>query len=254
VTGLQTGAVKRSSLERVTVDTTVQNKAVHHPTDSRLYNRSRERLVRLARQHDLPLRQSYARLGLRAELKVGRYLHAQQGKRAQREIKRLKKYLGRVYHDIGRKLEHRPVFRALFEEEPNKAAQLLQQERKSKNKLYSLHSPEVECIAKGKAHKKYEFGVKMSVASTNRDNFVVGLLAVPGTPYNGHTLTRALCQIREVTDEPISKCYVDRGVTGASNQGYSSLYLWQKTGCEAPDEESAETKECNRAGNQPHEK
>jgi IS5 family transposase len=214
VTGLRTGAVKRSSLERVTVDTTVQNKAIRHPTDSRLYNRSRERLVRLAQKHGLPLRQSYARLGPRAELKAGRYLHARQGKRARREIKRLKTYLGRVYRDIGRKLEHRPDLLALFEDELNRAARLLKQERTSKNKLYSLHAPEVECIAKGKTHKKYEFGVKVSVATTNRDNFVVGMLAEHGNPYDGHTLSRALHQIMEITGKAIERCYVDRGYRG----------------------------------------
>ena len=214
MTGLRTGAVKRSSLERVTVDTTVQNKAIRHPTDSRLYNRSRERLVRLAQKHGLPLRQSYARLGPRAEHKAGRYLHARQGKRARREIKRLKTYLGRVYRDIGRKLEHRPDLLALFEDELNRAARLLKQERTSKNKLYSLHAPEVECIAKGKTHKKYEFGVKVSVATTNRDNFVVGMLAEHGNPYDGHTLSRALHQIMEITGKAIERCYVDRGYRG----------------------------------------
>ena len=230
MTGLRTGTVKRSNLERVTVDTTVQNKAVRHPTDSRLYNRSRERLVRLAQKHDLPLRQSYARLGPRAELKAGRYLHARQGKRARREIKRLKTYLGRVYRDIDRKLEHRPDLRALFEEELNKAVRLLQQERTSKNKLYSLHAPEVECIAKGKAHRKYEFGVKVSVATTNRDNFVVGMFAEHGNPYDGHTLTKALRQIREITGKAIERCYVDRGYRGHGVKETSVFISGRKRG------------------------
>ena len=85
---------------------------------------------------------------------AGRYLHARQGKRAKRESKRLKTFLGRVYRDICRKLEHRSELQDFFVEELSKAEQLLVQERKSKNKLYSLHTPEVECIAKGKAHRK----------------------------------------------------------------------------------------------------
>ena len=212
--GLRCKAVKESSLERVSVDTTVQCKAVRHPTDARLYNRSRERLVRLSMQHGLRLRQSYARLGPRAELKAGRYLHARQGKRAMREIKRLKTYLGRVYRDVVRKLEGRPDLVELFTDELNKAAQLLEQERTSKNKLYSLHAPEVECIAKGKAHKKYEFGVKVSVATTNRDNFVVGMFAEHGNPYDGHTLSKALQQVKEITGKVVERCYVDRGYRG----------------------------------------
>lgn len=212
--GLQSGAVRASSLERVTVDTTVQPKAVSYPTDSKLYNRSRERLAKLAAAHDVPLRQSYCRLGVQALMKAGRYLHARQGKRAKREIKRLKTYLGRVYRDIVRKIEIRPEIKPVFESELGLASRLLSQERHDKNKLYSLHAPEVECIAKGKAHKKYEFGVKVSVATTNRDNFVVGMLAEHGNPYDGHTLSRALDQVRKITGEAVKRCFVDRGYRG----------------------------------------
>ena len=189
--GLQSGAVRESSLERITVDTTVQPKAVAFPTDSRLYNRSRERLVKLAADNGIPLRQSYSRLGSYSLLKAGRYLHARQGKRARREIKKLRTFLGRVYRDILRKIEDRRELKPVFQPELSLAARLLSQAKKDKNKLYSLHAPEVECIAKGKAHKKYEFGVKVSIAATNRDNFVVGMFAEHGNPYDGHTLSRA---------------------------------------------------------------
>lgn len=195
-TGLQAHAVKESSLERVSVDTTVQPKAVSFPTDSKLYNRCRERLVKLAHTFDIPLRQSYARLGPKAQLKAGRYLHARQVKRAKRQIKKLKTYLGRVLRDIGRKIEGREELWDALIPELSMAEQLLSQEKLSKNKLYSLHAPEVECISKGKAHKKYEFGVKVSVARTNRDNFVVGMFAKHGNPYDGQTLSRALVQIK----------------------------------------------------------
>lgn len=142
-----------------------------------MYNRSRERLVNLTRKHDLPLRKSYARLGPSPELKAERYLHPWQSKRVKREIRRLNAYLGRVHRDICRKLEDRPDLLNLFDEEVNKAARLMEQERTSKNKLYSLHTSGVEYNDKGKVHKKYEFGVKVSVATTNRDKFVVGILA-----------------------------------------------------------------------------
>jgi len=195
--GLSSGAVRPSSLERVVVDTTIQEKAVAYPTDSRLYNRSRERLVKLAAEQGIRLRQSYQRLGSQALLKAGRYAHARQMSRARREIKRLKTYLGRVVRDIARKL--RPELQPVFDAELALAERLLTQKRQDKNKLYSLHAPEVECISKGKAHKKFEFGVKVSVASTNRDNFVVGMLAEPGNPYDGHTLGRAIEQVERIT-------------------------------------------------------
>jgi transposase, IS5 family len=212
--GLRSGAVRESSLERITVDTTVQPKAVTFPTDSKLYHRSRERLVKLAMKNGISLRQSYRRVGAQALLKVGRYLHARQGKRARREIKRLKTYLGRVYRDIIRKIEDKADLKALFQSELGLAERLLAQKKKDKNKLYSLHAPEVECIAKGKAHKKYEFGVKVSVASTNRDNFVVGMLAEHGNPYDGHTLAKTLDQVKRITGQVVERGFVDRGYRG----------------------------------------
>lgn len=212
--GVKSEAVRPTSFERISVDTTVQSKAIAFPTDSRLYNRSRERLVRLAEEYSIPLRQSYSRLGPQALLHVGRYLHARQGKRAKREIKKVKGFLGRVYRDILRKVEGRQEVKAFFLPELALASQLLSQEKKDKNKLYSLHAPEVECIAKGKAHKKYEFGVKVSVATTNRDNFVVGMFAEHGNPYDGHTLLKALDQVKQITGQAVKRCFVDRGYRG----------------------------------------
>ncbi len=212
--GLVSGAVAPASLERVIVDTTVQEKAVAYPTDSRLYTRSRERLVKLAAAWGIRLRQSYSRLGRQALMKVGRYLHARQRRRAGREIKRLKTYLGRVYRDIVRKIEDQQALRPMFLPELALAERLLTQQRQDKNKLYSLHAPEVECIGKGKAHKKYEFGVKVSVATTNHDNFVVGMLAEPGNPYDGHTLAGAIDQVQRITGRIVRRVIVDRGYRG----------------------------------------
>jgi transposase, IS5 family len=92
-----------------------------------------------------------------------------------------------------------------------KTEKLLTQQRDDKNKLYSLHAPEVECIGKGKAHKKYEFGVKASIAITHKSNFVVGIKALPGNPYDGHTLKEALNQVENLTGIRPSEGYVDLG-------------------------------------------
>src|ERR671918_3107043 len=140
-------AVKPQSLERVSIDTTVQTKAIAHPLDSRLYHRGREILVRLAKRHGVPLRQSYARLGKRALRLASRYAHARQMKRARREIKRLKTYLGRVFRDVRRKLAGRPEVTTHFTEPLARVARLLAQQRTDQNKLYALHAPEVACIA-----------------------------------------------------------------------------------------------------------
>ena len=163
-------------------------------------------------------------------MKAGRYAHARQMKRAHREIKRLKTYLGRVVRDIVRKLATRQDLQPVFHGELTLAGRLLTQKRQDKNKLYSLHAPEVECISKGKAHKKYEFGVKVSVASTNRDNFVVGMLAEPGNPYDGHTLGRILEQARRIAGRSVKRGFVDRGYRGHDIQEPQILISGRKQG------------------------
>jgi IS5 family transposase len=228
--GLRSGAVKESSLKRINVDTTVQPKAVRYPTDSRSYNRCRERLVRLAQKFGIKLRQSYSRLGPRALRKASSYAHARQFKRAKKEVRTLKTYLGRVYRDILRNILPDPDLHAEFHEELELTERMLDQQRQDKNKLYSIHAPEVECIAKGKVHKKYEFGVKVSVATTSRDNFVVGMQALQGNPFDGHTLEGALDQVNRVTGVIPERCYVDRGYRGHGVEKSSIFISGQRRG------------------------
>ncbi len=182
VAGIATQTVSKASLAVVNVDTTVQDKAVAYPTDAKLYHKARKTLVK---QLGIALRQSYERLSKRALMMNGRYAHARQMQRAKREQKRLRTYLGRVIRDIERKLGHQqatqnhPRLNRLLEI----AKRIHTQQRNDKNKVYSVHAPEVECIAKGKAHKHYEFGVKVGVASTSKESFVVGMKSLPGNPY-----------------------------------------------------------------------
>jgi len=218
-------AVKPQSLERVSVDTTVQPKAVAHPLDSRLYHRGREILVRLVKRFGVPLRQSYVRLGKKALRLASRYAHARQMKRARREIKRLKTYLGRVFRDVRRKLEGRPEAAAHFAAPLARVERLLAQQRTDQNKLYALHAPEVACIAKGKAHKRYEFGAKVSVAVTHREGLVVGMQSHPGNPYDGQTLAPALAQVERLTGVTPARCYVDRGYRGHGVSGATAVFV-----------------------------
>lgn len=223
--GLEAGAVVENDLKRVTVDTTVQPKAVAHPSDARLYHRGREILVRLAKSHGLTLRQSYHRLGKRALRKAGAYLHARQNNRAKREIRRLKTYLGRVARDVTRKIAGHAALERRFAAILDRVGRVLVQQRHDRGKLYSLHAPEVECLAKGKANKKYEFGVKVSVAATNCSGFVLGMLALPGSPYDGHTLDAATRQAERLTGTPIERLYVDRGYRGHNHPRPERVFI-----------------------------
>jgi hypothetical protein len=165
----KTEAIKPSDLNRVIVDTTVQPKNVMFPTDARLLNRAREILVRLAKRQGLALRQSYARVGKFALIKHQRYAHAKQFKRAKQVLKKLRTYLGRVIRDIARKIEGRTdlLGEIVLGRMLALARRVLEQKQHQRGpKVYSLHAPEVECIGKGKAHRPYEFGVKVSVATT----------------------------------------------------------------------------------------
>ena len=228
--GIKSKTVSRFQLRRVNVDTTVQEKAVSFPTDSKLLNRSRVRLVKLCHEHGVVLRQSYARKGPQALFKANRYGHARQFRRMHSRVKKLRTYLGRVVRDIERKIAHQAEKQAAFAEELGLAKRLMAQQKQDKDKLYSLHAPEVECLSKGKAHKRYEFGVKASIATTNRSNFVVGGMALPGNPYDGHTLTLALEQVRRMTGSVIEEAFVDRGYRGHGETQTTVYISGQKRG------------------------
>ena len=202
-------------MERVNVDTTVQEKAIAYPTDARLYHKARVLLVKAARERGILLRQSYLRLGKKALIMSGRYAHARQMRRSCREQKNLKNYLGRVYRDILRKCPHpdEPLRELL-----HLAQRALTQQRHDQKKLYSLHAPEVECIAKGKAHKKYEFGCKVSVVTTSEDNWIVGVEALHNNPFDGHTLKGTLQQVLRLVGWKPQNAYCDKGYRGNPKQ------------------------------------
>src|SRR5256712_2080294 len=163
----RTEAMKPSDLARVVIDTTVQPKAVMFPTDAKLLNRARERLVRLAKKLGGSRRQSYRRVGKLALIKHQRYAHAHQFKRANKSLRKLKTYLGRVIRDIERHIVGDEGFREAFVRPLFLAPRALGKGRPPRGRQgHSPHPPEVECIGKGKAHRPYEFGVKVSVATT----------------------------------------------------------------------------------------
>lgn len=217
VAGIDTRTVSKASVAIVNVDTTVQDKAIAFPTDARLYHKARGALVRLAKQRGIDLRQSYERVSKQALMMNGRYAHARQMRRAKREQKRLRTCLGRVIRDIERKVALQTEARqddAGLKRLLEIARRIHAQQRHDKGKVYSVHAPEVECIAKGKAHKPYEFGVKVGVVSTSKESFVVGMQSLPGNPYDGHTLKASLQQVKKLTGIAPKEAYVDRGYRG----------------------------------------
>jgi transposase, IS5 family len=207
-------ALKKQEIERVNVDTTVQEKAVAFPTDARLYHKARRALVRLSREVGLKLRQSYSRLGKKAMFGQSRYACAQQMQRARKQTKKLRTYLGRVLRNVERFIG---PMKEKQEELIRISRRIYEQKRDDKQKVYSLHAEEVECISKGKAHKRYEFGCKVSIVTTSKMGWVVAIDATHGNPYDGATLKPALKQVEELTGVKPKEAFVDKGYRGSEH-------------------------------------
>jgi IS5 family transposase len=239
---IRTGAMAPQDTRRVIVDTTVQPKNVMFPTDAKLLNRAREKLVTLAKKVGLDLRQSYTRVGKFALIKHQRYAHAKQFKRAGKSLRKLKTYLGRTIRDIGRQIAGDEQLQDIFRHPLHLAGRVLSQKQKqvakkslpsTGSKVYSLHAPEVECIGKGKAHKPYEFGVKVSIATTLQRSkgglFALHAKALPGNPYDGHTLATVIPEMEAMIGNDIDRLLADAGYRG-HNAPLSHMFKVYTTG------------------------
>lgn len=158
-------------------------------------------------------------VGKLALIQHQRYAHAKQFKRAKRMLRKLRTYLGRVIRDIGRKIEGDGELEAAFAELLPLARRVREQQQRQRGpKVYSLHAPEVECIGKGKAHRPYEFGVKVSVATTighaKGGQFVTHVKALPGNPYDGHTLASVIPDMEALIGNTIARILADKGYRG----------------------------------------
>jgi transposase, IS5 family len=194
-TAVVTKAIPVKSFERVIVDTTVQEKAIAHPTDSRLLDIARAKLVQFAKRNALPLKQTFEREGKQHKRKAAGYAHAKQFKRMHKVIRRQRTIVGKLIRDIERHLARNgDANNTAFASIKERAVRIQTQCKADKNKLYAFHAPEVECISKGKAKQQYEFGVKVSIAVTHKEGLVVGARSFTGAPYDGHTLAEQLEQ------------------------------------------------------------
>ena len=229
------GALSVRATEAVAVDTTVQEKAIAHPTEHGLLLTAIEQLGAQAKKAGLPLRQSYVRVARHAAMKTGRYLHAKQKKRARRQLKFLRVRLRRLLRDVRRKMERVP---ALSEHTVKRLASALDrawhiahQQRGDKGYLYSWHAPEVECISKGKARAPYEFGCKVSIATNlhpaKGGHFILQARALHGNPYDGHTLKTALDDMRDLVGRSPLRVAVDQGYKGHRLTGHphTAVYI-----------------------------
>jgi IS5 family transposase len=215
--------IKPQELSRVIVDSTVQHKAIAHPTDSRLLEIARAKLVDAAKGVGIALKQTHAKEGAQLSRKAGRYAHARQFKRMKHAIKRQRTIVGRLQREIERKASAiGAAVQAALGDALNKAKRIWAQSAGRKavdgqRKLYAWHAPEVDCISKGKARTPYEFGVKVGIASTLKGNLIVGAKSFHGNPYDGHTLHEQLEQASILMQDSAAKpttAFVDLGYRG----------------------------------------
>ena len=223
-TAVASKAIKPVEFERIIVDSTVQEKAIAYPVDSRLLEIARHKIVVYAKRCGIALRQSFAKEGKTLKRKAGGYAHAKQFKRLHRTVKRQRTIVGKLIREVRKQLSAgaisssaTPTMLAALYTLLERADRIRTQQPQGKNKLYALHAPEVECISKGKARNRYEFGVKVSLAVTHKQGLMVGAKRFVGNPYDGHTLAAQISQCNELIQaagSEVKQAFVDLGYRG----------------------------------------
>jgi transposase, IS5 family len=212
---------KAAQEKEVVIDTTVQEKNITFPTDTKLRHRIMQRCVKIARREGVQLRQSYRRVAKKLLLAQRWRRHPKHAKKARAAARKLKTIAGRLVRELRRKLPAAALEKhgkdlALYE-------RVLAQQRSDHDKVYSLHEPQVYCVAKGKEAKQYEFGAKASVVLTKRSAVIVGVLSLPENQYDGHTLPSALAQTEVLVGRRPAVGIVDRGYRGTKQVGTTMI-------------------------------
>ena len=162
---------------------------------------------------------------------IGCYAHAKQYKRMRKMLKALRVRVARVYREVTRQIDELPEqARRKAQDLLHRVGRILTQQSRDKHKLYALHAPEAECISKGKARAPYEFGVKVTMATTLKEGLVVGCRSMPGNPYDGHTLDETIEQVEILADKRPDIAIVDKGYRGVQVEGVQILRSGQRRG------------------------
>lgn len=204
----------------VSVDTTVQEKNITFPTDSKLHRKIIQECRGIATQESIALRQRYTSTEKRLRIAQRFRNHPKNKAKARKADRQMKTIAGRLVRELDRKL----ALESKNREKLGLFTQILKQEKKSTNKIYSIHEPHVKCISKGKEHKKYEFGNKVSIAYTQNSGVIVGALGLRNE-YDGHTLASALEQVTRLTNSTPKVAVVDRGYRGNTKIGSTEVWI-----------------------------
>lgn len=209
-----------SNDKHVITDTTVQEKNISFPTDAKLHRKIIRKCQQVSEREQLPVRQSYTRTLKKLGIDQRFRNHPRNKNKARKADKKIKTIAGRLVRELERNLPPNSVYQnqiGLFK-------RVLSQKKNDNNKIYSLHEPEVQCISKGKEHKKYEFGNKVSITYTQTTGVIVGAKSFRNE-YDGHTLPPALEQVAKLTGKWPQTVTADRGYRGQAQIGHTIIQI-----------------------------
>ena len=202
---------KDAQSKEVCIDSTAQEKNITFPTDAKLYRKVISKCNKIANDEGITQRQSYKRTVKKNLLKLRFAHHPKRKKEARKAQRKLKTIAGRLIRELERKLSLKALedYHLFLET----AQRIITQKRTSKNKVYSLHEPDVACIAKGKSHKPYEFGSKVSFAVSMK-NVIVSAVSFQGNPHDSKTLEKTIEQYERLQNRKPAAAILDRGYPG----------------------------------------
>lgn len=210
--------------DTVNIDTTVQEKNITYPTDSKLAIKIINRLHKIARAHGIALRRSYVKEIKSLRLAIRHFRHAGKRAKARRALKRLRTIAHTLIRELQRKLPGHCLFDT-YQRDFLFYQRVLNQQLKDKDKIYALHEPQVYCIGKGKDHKPYEYGNKVSIASTANSNIIVGAVSHDTNMHDGHTLPAVTTHIASSRGTAAKQAVCDRGYRGQKNVNGCDIIL-----------------------------
>lgn len=207
--------------DKIKVDTTVQEKNITFPTDTKLHKKIIAKCQTISEKEELPVRQSYTRTLKKLGIDQRFRNHPKNNGKARKADKKVKTIAGRLVRETERNLPPQSV----YQNDLNLFRKVLSQKRTDKNKIYSLHEPDVKCIGKGKEHKKYEFGNKVSISVTENTGVIVGVLSYEDNIYDGHTLPDVIEQYKTIFNKPPKEITTDRGYRGQTQIGETIINI-----------------------------
>jgi len=212
----------KKEVKEIRIDTTVQEKNITYPTDRKLYEKAIQHCKRIANANGIKLKRTYTReiKKLRYQLRFAK--KPKNFKRLMRSQKKLHRIAIKNYSDLVTQMN--PLQQKDFEKF-DVLYRVLTQQHEDKDKVYSIHEPEVLSTAKGKDHKPYEFGNKSSFAYTRKSGIIVGAMAIEGNAYDGHTLKTQLDQVKELTRGKTKKAIVNRGFKIQDKTGETEIVM-----------------------------